>query len=141
MNAVDRFQAQAPRILGALRFLTGTMFACHGSQKLFGFFGAMPPGVPGYITWIAGPIEFFGGILIAVGLLTRPVAFLASGMMAIAYFTGHAPNGFWPKANGGELAIFYCWIFLFIAAYGPGAFALDNLRRTARRSVTIPPVQ
>ena len=119
----------AERILSVFRFIAGAMFACYGAQKLFGFFGAMPPGVPAYITYVTGPIEFFGGILIAIGLLTRPAAFIASGLMAIAYFKGHAINGFWPKTNGGELAILYCWLWLYIAAHGPGAWALDNLRK------------
>lgn len=125
----DRLHPWAPRILGALRIIAGIMFACHGAQKLFGAFGAMPQGVPPHIVWGAGSIEFFGGVLIAAGLLARPVAFLASGLMAFAYFIGHAGNGFWPKANGGELAVLYCWFFLYIAAEGPGAWALDNFRR------------
>lgn len=123
----------APQILSLLRFFTGVMFACHGAQKMFGAFGGMPPGIeiPWYITWIAAPIEFFGGILIAVGLFTRPIAFLASGLMAVAYFKGHAFGSgafvFWPKTNGGELAVLYCFVFLYIAAAGPGAWAVDNL--------------
>lgn len=129
MKAVDRFRTQAPRILGAIRFLAGVMFACHGAQKLFNVFGGMPPGVPKTLIWTAGPIEFLGGILIAIGLLTRGAAFLCSGLMAFAYFTGHAPNGFWPTTNGGELAIFYCWFFLYLAAQGAGAFAVDNVWR------------
>ena len=135
----DRFSAWAPRILAILRFLSGVMFACHGAQKLFGAFGGMPPGmdIPWYIYWIAGPIEFFGGILIAIGLFTRPVAFLASGLMAVAYFKGHAFGTgsfvFWPKVNQGEIAVLYCWLFLYIAAAGPGSFAIDNLLR--RRNV------
>ena len=129
MNAMERFRAQAPRILGATRFLAGVMFACHGAQKIFNAFGGMPPGVPKALIWSAGPIEFIGGILIAIGLLTRSAAFLCSGLMAFAYFIGHAPNGFWPAANGGELAIFYCWFFLCLAAQGPGAWAFDNLWR------------
>ncbi|MEK6373710.1 MAG: DoxX family protein [Acidobacteriota bacterium] len=122
--------ALSPRILAILRILAGTMFACHGAQKLFGAFGGMPPGVPmDWMVWTAGIIECFGGALIALGLFARPVAFLASGLMACAYFIGHARNGFWPKANGGELAVLYCWIFLYIAAHGPGGWALDNLWR------------
>ena len=119
----------APQILSVLRFFTGAMFACHGAQKMFGAFGGMPPGIelPWYIPWIAAPIEFFGGILIAVGLFTRPIAFLASGLMAVAYFKGHGLTSFWPKANGGELAVLYCFVFLYIAAAGPGAWAVDNL--------------
>jgi len=129
MNAIDRFRAQAPRILGVTRILAGIMFACHGAQKLFGAFGGIPPGVPKALIWSAGPIELIGGALIAVGLFTRSAAFLCSGLMAFAYFIGHAHNGFWPAANGGEPAILYCWLFLYLAATGPGAWALDNLRR------------
>lgn len=129
MTIIDRFQTQAPRILGALRILTGIMFACYGAQKLFGVFGGLPPGVPKAFIWSAGSIEFVGGILIALGLFTRITAFLCSGQMAIAYFAGHAGNGFWPILNGGEKAILYCWLFLYIAAQGPGAWAVDRLRR------------
>lgn len=124
---IDKFQAQAPRILGVFRILAGIMFACHGAQKIFNVFGGMPPGVPKALIWTAGPLEFVGGILIAIGLFTRITAFLLSGQMAIGYFTGHAPNGFWPTVNGGELAILYCWLFLFLAANGPGAWALDGI--------------
>ena len=135
---IDKFTAQAPRILGAFRILVGIMFACHGAQKLFGAFGGMPPGVPKALIWTAGPLEFFGGILIALGLFSRITAFILSGMMAVAYFTGHAPNGFWPATNGGELAIFYCWFFFFIAANGPGAWALDNVMRRTAATTTAP---
>lgn len=129
----DRFATWAPAILGILRFLSGVMFACAGAMKLFGAFGGMPAGmpIPWYIYKIAGPIEFFGGILIAIGLLTRPVAFLSSGLMAAAYFKGHAFGTgkfvFWPIENHGELAVVYCWLFLYIAAAGPGKWAVDNL--------------
>lgn len=130
MTIIDRFQTQAPRILGGLRILSGIMFACYGAQKLFGLFGGLPPGVPKTaLIWSAGTIEFVGGVLIAAGLFTRITAFLCSGQMAIAYFAGHAGNGFWPTVNGGDKAILYCWLFLYIAAQGPGAWALDQLRR------------
>ena len=119
----------APRILAIFRILMGTMFACHGAQKLFGAFGGLPPGAGGWMVNTAGPIEFFGGILIAAGLLTRFSAFICSGTMAVAYFYGHARGGFWPKVNGGELAVIYCWFFLYLAAHGPGVWALDNLFR------------
>lgn len=128
MSMIERFKALAPAILAITRILAGIMFACHGAQKLFGAFGGIPPGVPKALIWSAGPIELVGGALIAIGLFTRSTAFLASGLMAFAYFIGHAPHGFWPAANGGELAILYCWLFLFIAAHGPGAWALDGLR-------------
>jgi putative oxidoreductase len=123
----------APRILAVFRILMGVMFASHGAQKLFGAFGGLPPGAGGWMVNTAGPLEFFGGILIAAGLLTRFSAFICSGLMAVAYFYGHARGGFWPKANGGELAVIYCWFFLYLAAHGPGAWALDNLWR--RRAV------
>jgi putative oxidoreductase len=127
----------APQILGVMRIVTGIMFACHGAQKLFGAFGGIPAGAapPAWIQYGAGGIEFFGGALIALGLFTRAAAFVSSGTMAVAYFYGHARHGgFWPKVNQGELAVIYCWLFLYITAAGPGAFALDNLlfRRAAR---------
>jgi putative oxidoreductase len=124
----------APHVLGIFRILFGIMMASHGAQKLFGTFGAMPPGVPGYIVWFVGPIEFFGGLLIALGLFTRPVAFLMSGLMAVAYFKGHASGGFFPKVNGGELAVVYCWLSLYLAAQGPGAFAIDNFIHRRRKT-------
>ena len=125
----------APQIHGVMRIIIGILFACHGAQKLFGAFGGIPAGAaPPWIVYGAGSIEFFGGALIALGLFTRITAFICSGTMAVAYFYGHARNGFWPKVNQGELAVIYCWVFLYIAAAGPGAFALDNLlfRRAAR---------
>jgi putative oxidoreductase len=128
MSMTDRFKAQAPRILGVTRILVGIMFACHGAQKLFNVFGGMPPGVPKLLIWSAGPIELLGGALIAIGLLTRITAFICSGQMAFAYFIGHAHNGFWPASNGGEMAILYCFLFLYMAAQGPGAWAVDDLR-------------
>jgi len=129
MAISERFGAWAPRILAVARMIFGVLFACHGAQKVFNVFGGMPPGVPKALIWSAGPIELIGGVLIAIGLFTRIAAFICSGQMAIAYFTGHAPRGFWPTVNGGELAIFFCWFFLYLAAQGPGAWALDNLRR------------
>jgi putative oxidoreductase len=123
----ERFGRIAPHILGITRILFGIMMASHGAQKVLGLFGGMPPGVPAHIVWIAGSIELVGGALLAIGLFTRPAAFLLSGLMAAAYFIGHAPNGFWPKLNGGELAVVYCWLSLYLAAQGPGAWALDNV--------------
>ena len=139
MNIIDRVGSWSPYILGIFRILAGTMFACHGAQKLFGAFGGIPPQYtpPAWILYGAGSIEFFGGVLIAIGLFTRPIAFLASGTMAVAYFKGHAGNGsFFPKVNGGELAVLYCWIFLYFAAHGPGAFALDNVIFRRKTTVT-----
>lgn len=113
------------------------MMASHGAQKVLGAFGGVPEGVPGFITWIAGPIELVGGALLALGLFTRGNAFLMSGLMAVAYFMGHASKGFWPILNGGELAIIYSWLSLYLAAEGPGAFALDNAR-SGGDVVTVP---
>jgi putative oxidoreductase len=129
MTLVDRFTAQAPRFLGIFRILAGIMFASHGAQKILGAFGGIPPEHLNALTRTAGIIELVGGALVAVGLFTRPAAFLSSGLMAFAYFMGHAPQGFWPKQNQGELAVLYCWLFLYLSAQGPGAWALDNLRR------------
>ena len=125
-----RLQGFGPQILGITRMLTGTLLACHGAQKLLGVFGGIPAGVPAFIVWIAGGIELIGGALIAVGLFTSPVAFLMSGLMAFAYFMGHAPKGFWPILNGGELAIVYCWLNLYLAAQGPGKWAIDKGRES-----------
>jgi putative oxidoreductase len=118
---------RAPEILAVTRIFVGILLASHGAQK-FGAFGGVPAGVPGFIVWIAGPIELFGGALLALGLFTRGTAFLTSGLMAFAYFMGHAGKGFWPILNGGELAIVYSWLSLYLAAQGPGAWALDALR-------------
>lgn len=128
MSVTHRFQAAAPQILGLARILPGTIFALHGAQKVLGWFGGVPPEAPAAIVWTAGPLELLGGALIALGLFTRPAAFVCSGLMAFAYFMGHAPKGFWPNVNGGEPAILYCWLFLYLAAQGPGAFSLDGLR-------------
>ena len=120
----------SPTVYAVLRVVVGVLFACHGAQKLFGAFGAEAvSGKP--LMFAAGVIEFFGGILIAAGLLTRAAAFLASGQMAVAYFMAHAPKGFWPIVNHGENAVLYCFIFLFIAAYGAGEYSLDAVLRRA----------
>jgi putative oxidoreductase len=117
-----------------MRFVLGLLFACHGAQKLFGAFGAQAmTGKP--LMLVAGVIEFFGGLLIAVGLLTRAAAFLASGEMAVAYFMVHAPQGFWPIVNKGEPAMVYCLVFLFIAASGAGRYSLDRALRGDAPSV------
>lgn len=134
-SVTDRFASWAPRILGALRIVAGALFACYGAQKIFGWFGGIPPGAaPKALIWSAGSIELIGGLLIMFGLFTRIAAFLCSGQMAIAYFTGHATHGFWPIVNHGELALLFCWLFLYIAAQGYGAFALDGLWQNRARS-------
>lgn len=97
----------------------------HGSQKLFGYPIALPPGAEGPLILIAGVIEFFGGLLILIGLLTRPVAFLISGLMAAAYFMAHAPSGLLPLVNQGELAAIYSFLYLYFAFAGGGAWSVD----------------
>jgi putative oxidoreductase len=120
----------AHRLLGVLRIVAAILFLCHGSQKLFGWPApAHGPLVAFSLTWFAGIIEFFGGLLLLLGLMTRPVAFLLSGQMAFAYFYAHARQAFWPLVNGGELACLYCFLFLYFAAAGGGAFALDGRRK------------
>jgi putative oxidoreductase len=117
----------------ALRIVSGALFAPHGAQKLFGWFGGMGEAgrsVPFLdLMWIAGVLEFFGGLCVALGAGTRAVAFLLSGQMAVAYFTAHAPRGFWPLLNGGELAVLFCFIFLLLAAAGGGPYAVERLWR------------
>jgi putative oxidoreductase len=114
-----------------LRIVAALLFVCPGGMKLFGWFGGMPgPPAPGGLPPLlvaAGVIEVVGGALILLGLFTRPVAFIASGEMAFAYFMGHFPHGFWPILNHGELAVLLCFIFLFLAANGPGPLSLDRL--------------
>ncbi len=108
-----------------MRFVLGLMFACHGAQKLFGMFGGKG-GAQGMML-VGGIIELGCGLLIALGLLTRPAAFLASGMMAVAYFMAHFPGGFLPIVNKGELAVVYCFAFLYIFFRGGGLLSLDSM--------------
>ena len=112
-------------VWAVLRLLAGVMFSLHGMQKLFGMFGGKVAEVPRM--QVAGTIELGAGLLIAVGLFGSWAAFLASGLMAFAYFMSHAPQGFWPVMNRGELAIVYCWLFLYMACRGSGRYSLDAL--------------
>jgi len=117
-----------------LRMVSGLLFICPGGMKLFGWFGGMPQGVhltPLLMT--AGVIEVVGGALILLGLLTQPVAFIASGEMAVAYFKAHFPAGFWPIQNHGEPAVLFCFIWLYFAANGAGPFSLDAALKSRRR--------
>ena len=118
-------------IFTVLRVIAGLLFAQHGAQKLFGALGGHQVDTLLSRAGLAGVLEFFGGLLVALGLFTRPVAFILSGEMAVAYFTQHAPKGFWPIMNKGELAALYCFLFLFLAAHGGGAYSLDRLWRRA----------
>lgn len=111
-----------------LRIVAGLLFALHGAQKLLGFPGGGETVPLGSLMGVAGIIELVGGILIMIGLFTRIAAFLASGQMAVAYFMAHVPKGMHPLVNQGEPALLFCFIFLFIAAYGAGIWSLDSLR-------------
>jgi putative oxidoreductase len=119
-----------PRFLSVLRIVAAFLFMQHGGQKLLGF--PAPPQVtyPLFsLIGVAGILELFGGLLLFLGLFTRAVAFLLSGLMAVAYFMAHSPQGFWPLLNRGELAVLYCFVFLYLAAAGSGSWSLDQLRR------------
>jgi len=120
-------------IYTALRVVAGLMFATHGAQKLFGAFGGVPVGA-GSFMGLAGVIELAAGVLIALGLLTRPLAFLASGEMAVAYFWMHQPNGTLPIQNGGEAAALYAFIFLYIAAKGSGRWSVASAMKNPNLS-------
>lgn len=123
----------ASQLHGVLRIVAGVLFLAHGLVKLFGFPAGAPPGQQELLTLFgaAGVIELITGALIALGLFTRPAAFLAAGEMAVAYWMVHAPQSFYPVANGGDAAILYCFIFLYFVAAGAGAFSLERLYQPA----------
>ena len=130
-----RLDAAAPLVLGLLRIVTALLFLAHGTQKFLGF----PDGERAGSGWAfahpgayAGLIELAAGTLIALGLFTRPAAFVASGTMAAAYFIGHAPQNFWPVNNMGDAAILYSFVFLYFVFAGPGSLSLDAKLRAAR---------
>lgn len=119
----------SPDLLSALRLMSGLLFLQHGTTKFLSIPATQMSGVsvttlPG----MAGVIELVGGALLVLGLFTRPVAFLASGTMAVAYFLVHHPKGFYPIVNGGELAALYCFVFLYLAAAGGGRWSIDAMR-------------
>jgi len=115
----------SPQLYAVMRIVVGVLFACHGAQKLFGVLGGQQVQVASQFG-LAGIIEFVGGLLIASGFLTGTAAFIASGEMAYAYFTQHMPKGGLPIQNGGEIAVLYCFIFLYIAARGVGIWGVDK---------------
>ncbi|MBX9574580.1 MAG: DoxX family protein [Caulobacteraceae bacterium] len=127
----ERFAAFRPQLLSLLRIVSGLMFLQHGTQKVFGF--PAPARGPFDIAsqmGIGGVLELVGGVLLVLGLFTRPVAFVMSGMMAVAYFQFHAMTGGpFPLVNQGELAALYCWVFLYLVAAGPGPWSLDEVMR------------
>ncbi len=113
--------------LNAFRIAFGLMFMQHGAQKMFGIFTDRDPAALTSLLGVAGALEFWGGLLIVVGLLTRPVAFVLTVEMAIAYLRQHFPGGWVPIMNGGELAVLYCFAFAYMAAHGGGGFSVDGL--------------
>ena len=123
MNSLNRF---ADPVYCIMRLIVGLNFASHGGQLLFGMFGGMP-GSDTPLLQLCGWICLIGGFLIAFGLFTRFAAFISSGTMAVAYFMVHAKTGFFPIVNKGELAVAYCWFFLFVLFYGPGRWSIDAL--------------
>ncbi len=136
MTSADMGRLWAPRCLSLLRLMAGLFFMQHGTQKLLGFPTFPANGAPamGTLLWFGGVIELGGGLLIAIGLFTRPAAFLASGMAAFAYFLFHSGRGFFPILNGGELAALYCFVFLYLAAAGPGPLSVDAIMGGRGRS-------
>ena len=120
----------APQALSLLRIVASLIFILHGTAKLIGFPETPMPQPPvGSLFWIGGLLETFGGLLLLVGLFSRPVAFVLSGEMAVAYWMVHAPQSTFPIVNNGDAAILYCFVFLLIAAAGPGPWSLDAARR------------
>jgi putative oxidoreductase len=122
----------APRLLSVLRIMAALLFMAHGTMKLFGFPDSGRPGPELFsLMGFAGTLEVVGGALLVIGLFTRPVAFILSGMMAVAYFMAHAPQDFFPIKNGGESAILFCFVFLYLVAAGAGSWSVDAARRQA----------
>jgi putative oxidoreductase len=123
-----------PRVLGLLRIVTALLFMVHGGQKLLGF-PPMPEGRsmpdPFTLLWFAGFLELVGGFLVLIGLFTRPVAFVLSGQMAVAYWMAHAPRSIYPALNGGDASILFCFVFLYLVVAGAGAFSVDGARGKA----------
>ena len=115
-----------------MRIVVGAIFLWHGTQKLFGF-PPLPGGIeiPAFVTYVGGPVELFGGILVMIGLFTRWAAFIASGQMAVAYWIAHGTKALLPQMNGGELAAIYCFVFLYISARGAGTWSVDAARGAA----------
>ena len=131
MSKLDTLHAEwTPRMLSVLRIVTAFLFIQHGSMKLLGFpSSAAFAGLKLFsLIGFAGVLELFGGLLVLLGLFTRPVAFILSGEMAFAYFMAHAPHGFSPVVNHGELAVLYCFVFLYLAVAGGGVWSIDQVQ-------------
>jgi putative oxidoreductase len=124
----------APRVLSVLRIVAALIFLLHGTQKLFAFpgppmGGALPPAMS--LLWVGAILELVGGLLLLIGAFTRPVAFILSGEMAVAYWMFHAPRNLYPTLNGGDASILYCFVFLYLVFAGPGPWSVDAARRRA----------
>lgn len=131
MNALNAWQ---PQVLSVLRIISALLFIQHGTVKLLGFPVAYPNALS-TLSLTAGILELVGGVLLAIGLFTRPVAFILSGQMAVAYFMAHASQSFYPIVNKGELAIMFCFVFLYIVFAGPGPWSVDAARSKSSRLV------
>lgn len=121
MTILKKYQSE---IYAIMRIVVGLLFVCHGAQKLLGMFGGPHPGAPAFVIYVAGGIELIGGLMIAIGFQTSIAAFFSSGLMAVGYFMAHQSKGALPIQNGGELAVLYCFIFLYIAAAGNGIWSV-----------------
>ena len=134
MPGIDSFLATwSPRALSILRIIVGLLFLEHGTSKYLSLPVSPMTGVaPTSLSGINGMIELIGGVMIVLGLFTRPVAFILAGDMAVAYFIAHGPKGFFPLLNGGELAIVYCFVFLYLAVAGGGEWSVDHLRAASK---------
>lgn len=130
MELSSTLAAWEPRVLSVLRIVAAALFIEHGTQKILGF--PTPKMMPDAfaLPWFAGMLEMMGGALLLIGAFTRPVAFLLSGLMAFAYFIAHAPNSFFPVLNGGDGAILFCFIFLYLVFAGGGAWSVDAWRKS-----------
>lgn len=132
-SLAERWRSWAPRLLSILRIVAGAFFVLYGTTKLFAWPAAVMPGggtAPLMsLAGVAGAIELIGGAFLLAGLFSRSIAFVLSGEMAVAYFIGHAPQGFLPVLNGGVDAVLYCFIWLYVSAAGPGPWSIDARRR------------
>jgi putative oxidoreductase len=134
MPDFDRIAADwTPRMLSVLRIVAALIFFEHGTAKLLGFTSSDMAPAAFSLSWIAGVLELLGGAALIVGIYTRPVAFLLSGQMAVAYWMAHAPQSPFPLLNGGDAAILYCFVFLYLVFAGPGPWSLDAIRTGAAR--------
>ena len=132
MDTYDLETRWAPRVLSILRIVSALIFMAHGTQKLLGFPARDMSPAFASLPWFAGVLELFGGALLVLGLFTRPVAFVLSGLMAFAYFLAHAPQSFFPVQNGGDAAILYCFVFFYLVFAGPGPWSVDAMRGETR---------